>query len=1132
MDSLETSSQNCPPNLRDETARSILAAMALRIRQSLDLESILHTTVVEVRQLLRVDRALIYRFEPDWSGTVAVESTRQEEFSILDRVVRDDCFQQQWLSPYQNRCSRIVEDTRTSELDPCYLKFLEQFQVRANLVVPITIAEQKSADAGMESEEVTTRLWGLLVAHECSRPRQWQAEEIAFLEELSTQVAIAIQQATLVKQLQAELAQRRDIEENLHRQARIFDCIHDGVILTDLDGRIIDWNPAAEKIFGYTKAEVLGQTPGLLHRPEDSATLTGKIIEGVERDGRWSGEILFVGKDGTEGICETTVVPLRDRHGRTVATIGVNRDITARKQAETELQEAQERLTLAVRGSREGLWDWNIQTNDVYYAPRFKEILGYAEGEMENKFHAFESRLHPEDRDRVLAAVRNHLEHRLPYDIEYRLRSKTGEYRWLHARGQAIWESNGRATRMSGSVNDITHRKETEAALRQSEARYSSLTNDVLDKSAVGIFILDARFRVVWINQALEQFFGLRREEVIGRDKRQLIGDRISSIFADPQAFSDRVFATYDNNTYTEHFECRVLPSEARQERWLEHFSQPIRVGLYAGGRIEHYTDITERKQAEANLREAKADLERRVAERTAELTQANLRLQRELEERRQVQGQLRSQAQFLDNVRESVIATDLEGRITYWGQGARSLYGYATEEVMDRQIPLTPPFAAAAETRVQTAISQGYWNGEYRQQRQDGSSFWVDASLALVRDDRGRPSGLIGIERDITKRKQAEATLRESERRWRSLLENIQLLVVGLSLEGRVEYVNPFFLKLTGYSEAEVVGKDWFETFLSPAKRSQGRQTFQELLNNNLHPYYQQSIITRAGEEKIIVWNNTQLQNLQKETIGTMSIGEDITERYAIERMKDEFVSVVSHELRTPLTSIHGALNLLSSGLVPAHSPRGDRVIKIAAESAERLVRLVNDILELERLESGKIHLSPQHISADRLLHRAAEQMQVVANRAGVSLQVVPQALECYADPDRALQVLTNLLSNAIKFSEAGDTVWLSVELEPNAETGQAEPTALCFKVQDQGRGIPPEKLESIFERFHQVDASDSRNKGGTGLGLAICRSIVEQHGGRIWANSTLHAGSCFYFTLPTGDKTHECKTHFSDRR
>jgi signal transduction histidine kinase len=174
-----------------------------------------------------------------------------------------------------------------------------------------------------------------------------------------------------------------------------------------------------------------------------------------------------------------------------------------------------------------------------------------------------------------------------------------------------------------------------------------------------------------------------------------------------------------------------------------------------------------------------------------------------------------------------------------------------------------------------------------------------------------------------------------------------------------------------------------------------------------------------------------------------------------------------------------------------------------------------------LERLESGKISLIKQTCNTAELINQAIDMMQVMANRAGITLCVSLASIDLHADPDRIIQVLTNLVGNAIKFSPRDSTVWLTVERGiGNGEEGDLPHPPILFQVRDQGRGIPAEKVESIFERFHQVDASDSRKKGGTGLGLAICRSIVQQHGGRIWVESVLGEGSSFYFTLPMAIK------------
>ncbi|MGH2416144.1 MAG: sensor histidine kinase, partial [Microcystaceae cyanobacterium] len=243
------------------------------------------------------------------------------------------------------------------------------------------------------------------------------------------------------------------------------------------------------------------------------------------------------------------------------------------------------------------------------------------------------------------------------------------------------------------------------------------------------------------------------------------------------------------------------------------------------------------------------------------------------------------------------------------------------------------------------------------------------------------------------------------------------------------------------------------------------------------------------------------------KSVKGFFALMSDISDRKAIERMKDEFISVVSHELRTPLTSLHSALKILTTGRLGTLSANGQQMLEIADENTERLVRLVNNVLDLQRIESGEVTMEKQACSAADLMIQAMEAMQPMAQQHGVMLSTQTVDIQIWADSDYIVQALTNLLSNAIKFSSPGGTVWLTVECF-SAEA--------LFQVRDRGQGVPADKLESIFERFQQVDSSDSRKKGGTGLGLTICRKIIEQHDGRIWAESTLGRGSTFFFTLP----------------
>ena len=239
----------------------------------------------------------------------------------------------------------------------------------------------------------------------------------------------------------------------------------------------------------------------------------------------------------------------------------------------------------------------------------------------------------------------------------------------------------------------------------------------------------------------------------------------------------------------------------------------------------------------------------------------------------------------------------------------------------------------------------------------------------------------------------------------------------------------------------------------------------------------------------------------------------QDISERRRLERMKDEFISTVRHELRTPLTSLRASLGLISAGTLDKRPEKQRQMLDMAMGNCDRLIRLVNDILDFEKVEKGKLQFDREPVEAIDLLRRAADVAYTAASQAHIIVGVEGAPVQILGDEERILQVLNELVANAIKFSPRDSSIRLSAQPRHGGGEGAEE---VCFTVEDQGRGIAQEKLERIFERFQQGDASDSRALGGTGLGLALCRSIVEQHGGRIWAESTPGKGSRFHFTLP----------------
>ncbi len=231
-------------------------------------------------------------------------------------------------------------------------------------------------------------------------------------------------------------------------------------------------------------------------------------------------------------------------------------------------------------------------------------------------------------------------------------------------------------------------------------------------------------------------------------------------------------------------------------------------------------------------------------------------------------------------------------------------------------------------------------------------------------------------------------------------------------------------------------------------------------------------------------------------------------------ERVKDEFLSVVGHELRTPLTSIRGSLGLLGGGVLGELPKDAANMVAVAVLNTDRLVRLINDILDIERMAADRLQLQPAAIDTVELVNQSIQVLQATADAAEVSLLSDVAPLTVSADADRIVQALVNLLGNAVKFSSRGGAVRIAVKRD--AERA-------LFSVADTGRGIPADRLEGIFERFRQVDASDAREKGGTGLGLPIARGIVDQHGGRMWVESHEGEGSTFRFTLPLASEDRE---------
>jgi two-component system, OmpR family, sensor histidine kinase VicK len=380
-------------------------------------------------------------------------------------------------------------------------------------------------------------------------------------------------------------------------------------------------------------------------------------------------------------------------------------------------------------------------------------------------------------------------------------------------------------------------------------------------------------------------------------------------------------------------------------------------------------------------------------------------------------------------------------------------------------------------------------------------------------------------LQQEIIDRQQVEIALRQSEEQLRLITNALPVLIAYVDDRECYQFNNQAYTDWLGKSLPNIHGSSMREVWGEECYPRMQPHIHQALAGNVVT--YENEIQIHDGTTRSVSINYIPHIDDQGRIGGFFALTSDISDRKAIERMKDEFISVVSHELRTPLTSLHSALKILVTGRLGVLTKDGQQFLEIADENTERLVRLVNSVLDLQRIESGAVTMEKQACTATELMIQAVEAMQAMAQQHEITLVNQPLDIQLWVDADYIVQALTNLISNAIKFSSPGDNVWLTVECQappPTPTKGRKStkskvtkvPIEILFQVRDEGQGIPDNKLETIFERFQQVDSSDSRKKGGTGLGLTICRKIIEQHGGKIWVNSTLGVGSTFFFTLP----------------
>ncbi len=410
------------------------------------------------------------------------------------------------------------------------------------------------------------------------------------------------------------------------------------------------------------------------------------------------------------------------------------------------------------------------------------------------------------------------------------------------------------------------------------------------------------------------------------------------------------------------------------------------------------------------------------------------------------------------------------------------------------------PALVALHTRRAQAEIVIGVRRGD------TNAPIWIAVNARpLTRPGSPVPYAVAISFRDVTAARAAEIALREREARFRGVLETVRSVAVCLDTAGRITFVNDFTLELTGWQRGEVLGDDWFDRFV-PADAGGAADFREQIARGTVPPHAEHDILTRSGERRRIHFDSTVLRDDVGAVVGTASIGHDVTEQARAAQLKSELIAMASHELRTPLTAMRGAIELMRAG----SEDKGERermLVGMASRNAERLDRLMGDLLDVERIETGTEVLRRDFVPVTDLFERATERTRARLEQGALVLDIDADPVELWVDVARMEQVVVNLIGNAANFAAPGSTIALAARDEADV---------VCVAVRNQGIAIPADMLESIFEPFVKVDGGETKERGA-GLGLFLCRAIVRQHGGQIWAESG-EDGTTVSFTIPKG--------------
>lgn len=867
----------------------------------------------------------------------------------------------------------------------------------------------------------------------------------------------------------------RTAENNL-AQAALLNSAHDAIFVRSVDDQIIYWNKGAERKYGWNFEEVSSKIAHDQLKTEFPIPLS--IIKAqVAEKGVWEGELTHTRKDGNKIVVNSRWVAHMDQKGLFSGILEINRDITSQKQIEKKLRLLNERISTATRSAQVGIWERDIVNNRLEWDDQMYALYAINKVDFPKAYEAWLNGLHPEDREATNRIVQQAISGEREYDTEFRIVWPDGTVRWIKAAGQVFYDENNIPLKMVGINFDITERKKAEEQLRISEERY----RNIFESAVIGLYRSTPDGKIILANSTLIKLLGFDSFEDLAQRNLENEG------FEDSQL----------RNRFQE-----IIEKEGSviglESIWKKKNGQPVIVNENAkvfydnNGKVMYYEgtveDITDRKKMEKTLRESEEKFRKA----------------------------------FSINPDAITITRLSDGKYISANNGFNQIFGYAPEEIIGKT-SLELNIWHNPEDRkefVRQMNENGFvQNFEAKLTTKPGEVKYTLVSASII--DLENTPVILSTTRDITERKHMEESLRESEERLRDIIFSSADWIWEVDENGRYTYSSQRGTELFDTNQEEILGKTPFD-FMPEEEAIKIASLFSEIVSRKAPiTDLENWNIGKEGKRICLLTNGLPIIDHEGLLKGYRGVDKDITERKLAEeelinakekaeesdRLKSAFLANMSHEIRTPLNSIIGFSDLLFDPFFSTEQQK--EFVKSIKNSGDNLLVIISDIMDLSKIESGQFQITKRPFSINNLIIDIQKEYSYKATEKEIELKVdLPAKDDIYIDSDLAKvrQILINLVTNAIKFTENGS---IEIGFKVIDHTIQ-------IQVKDNGIGIPSEYHQIIFERFRQVENSQTRRFGGNGLGLAISKNLVKMLGGKIWLESEVGKGSTFYFGLP----------------